>query len=112
MISKRQLGVAQTRMFLDKPSGREFNRPAYRRLLSTLRKGDTLVIKSIDRLGRNYEDMDTPLVYDAEGKETLAEIVLTDAGEYVRMEYRIDPLFMNDAVYPVPIEPVVQSERP
>ena len=72
MISMRQFGVAQTRIFLDKQSGRDFNRPAYRRLLSTLRKGDTLVIKSIDRLGRNYEDMDTPLVYDAEGKETLA----------------------------------------
>ena len=56
--------------------------------------------------------MDTPLVYDAEGKETLAEIVLTDAGEYVRMEYRIDPLFMNDAVYPVTIDPVVHSGRP
>lgn len=112
MISMRQFGVAQTRIFLDKQSGRDFNRPAYRRLLSTLRKGDTLVIKSIDRLGRNYEDMDTPLVYDAEGKETLAEIVLTDAGEYVRMEYRIDPLFMNDAVYPVTIDPVVHSERP
>ena len=56
--------------------------------------------------------MDTPLVYDAEGKETLAEIVLTDAGEYVRMEYRIDPLFMADAVYPVTIDPVVHSERP
>ncbi len=112
MISMRQFGVAQTRIFLDKQSGRDFNRPAYRRLLSTLRKGDTLVIKSIDRLGRNYEDMDTPLVYDAEGKETLAEIILTDAGEYVRMEYRIDPLFMNDAVYPVTIDPVVHSERP
>ena len=56
--------------------------------------------------------MDTPLVYDAEGKETLAEIVLTDAGEYVRMEYRIDPLFMADAVYPLTIDPVVHSGRP
>ena len=57
MISMRQFGVAQTRIFLDKQSGRDFNRPAYRRLLSTLRKGDTLVIKSIDRLGRNYDEI-------------------------------------------------------
>ena len=57
MIAMRQFGVAQTRIFLDKQSGRDFNRPAYRRLLSTLREGDTLVIKSIDRLGRNYEDI-------------------------------------------------------
>lgn len=53
--------------------------------------------------------MDAPLVYDAKGKETLAQVVLTDAGEYVRMEYVIDPLFMADAVYPVTIDPVIHS---
>ena len=56
--------------------------------------------------------MDTPLVYDAKGKETLAQVELTDMSEYVRMEYRIDPLFMNDAVYPVTIDPVVHSGSP
>ena len=56
--------------------------------------------------------MDAPLVYDAKGKETLAQVILTDAGEYVRMEYAIDPLFMADAVYPVTIDPVIHSTNP
>lgn len=57
MIAMKEFGVAQTRIFLDKQSGKDFNRPAYRRLLNILQEGDTLVIKSIDRLGRNYEDI-------------------------------------------------------
>lgn len=57
MIAMKEFGVAQTRIFLDKQSGKDFNRPAYRRLLNVLQEGDTLVIKSIDRLGRNYEDI-------------------------------------------------------
>ena len=56
-IAMQQFGVAQTHIFLDKQSGKDFNRPAYRRLLNILQEGDTLVIKSIDRLGRNYEDI-------------------------------------------------------
>lgn len=57
MIAMQQFGVAQTHIFLDKQSGKDFNRPAYRRLLNILQEGDTLVIKRIDRLGRNYEDI-------------------------------------------------------
>ena len=57
MIALQHLGVAQTLIFMDKQSGKDFNRPAYRRLLNILQEGDTLVIKSIDRLGRNYEDI-------------------------------------------------------
>ncbi len=57
MIAMQQFGVAQAHIFLDKQSGKDFNRPAYRRLLNILQEGDTLVIKSIDRLSRNYEDI-------------------------------------------------------
>lgn len=45
------------RLFMDKQSGKDFNRPAYQRLIGRLKPGDVLVIKSIDRLGRNYEDI-------------------------------------------------------
>ncbi len=44
-------------IFTDKASGKNFDRPAYKRMLKRLRKGDTLVIKSLDRLGRNYEEI-------------------------------------------------------
>ncbi|MFQ9873004.1 MAG: recombinase family protein, partial [Oscillospiraceae bacterium] len=42
---------------MDKLSGKDFNRPQYQKLLRKLRAGDTLVIKSIDRLGRDYEEI-------------------------------------------------------
>ena len=40
--------------YIDKKSGKNFDRPIYKKLMKKLKKGDTLVIKSIDRLGRNY----------------------------------------------------------
>lgn len=57
MIAMTQFGVDQKNIFLDKQSGKDFNRPRYKRLLKRIREGDVLVIKSIDRLGRNYEDI-------------------------------------------------------
>lgn len=44
-------------LYMDKLSGRDFNRPAYRRLLKKLKPGDLLIVKSIDRLGRNYDEI-------------------------------------------------------
>ena len=52
-----QYGVPPERIYLDKLSGKDFERPAYQYLLSILRPLDVLVIKSIDRLGRNYEEI-------------------------------------------------------
>lgn len=55
MIALRNFGVDE--IFMDKQSGKDFERPAYKQLLSTLSEGDVLVIKSIDRLGRNYDEI-------------------------------------------------------
>lgn len=52
-----EFGISDGRLFIDKQSGKDFERPAYKRLLKRLREGDTLVIKSIDRLGRNYAEI-------------------------------------------------------
>lgn len=48
-------GVEKSRIFCDKKSGRDFDRSGYKRMFARLRRGDLLVIKSIGRLGRNYE---------------------------------------------------------
>lgn len=45
------------RMFMDRQSGKDFNRPEYQKLIGKLKPNDVLVVKSIDRLGRNYEDI-------------------------------------------------------
>ena len=54
VIAMREFGV--DRIFMDKQSGKDFLRPEYQKLLRKLKKDDVLVVKSIDRLGRNYED--------------------------------------------------------
>ena len=51
------LQIPQKQIFADKASGKDFIRPEYQRLMRRLRKGDTLVISSIDRLGRNYNEI-------------------------------------------------------
>lgn len=52
-----EVGVPKKNIILDKQSGKDFNRPQYKKLLRKLKKGDLLYIKSIDRLGRNYEEI-------------------------------------------------------
>lgn len=50
-------GIPSSNIYIDKQSGKDFNRPAYRKLMRKLKPGDLLVTKSIDRLGRNYEEI-------------------------------------------------------
>ncbi|MBU5458752.1 recombinase family protein [Oscillibacter sp. MSJ-31] len=57
LIALREFGLNDGQVILDKQSGKDFDRRGYRRLLRKLKDGDTLVIKSIDRLGRNYEEI-------------------------------------------------------
>lgn len=57
MAAMREAGVSDRDIYLDKRSGADFDRTQYRRLLRRLKAGDTLVVKSIDRLGRNYEEI-------------------------------------------------------
>ena len=55
LISMREMGVPEENIFIDKQSGKDFDRPQYKRLIRKLKKDDLLYIKSIDRLGRNYK---------------------------------------------------------
>lgn len=57
LIALREEGVTNKNIYLDKISGKNFDRPKYKRLVKKLKKGDLLYIKSIDRLGRNYEEI-------------------------------------------------------
>lgn len=57
IIAMHDFGIDDKLIYLDKQSGKDFERPQYRKLLRKLKNGDTLVIKSIDRLGRNYDEI-------------------------------------------------------
>ena len=57
MIALREVGVPEKNIFMDKQSGKDFDRPNYKKLVRKLKVGDLLYILSIDRLGRNYEEI-------------------------------------------------------
>jgi len=57
MVAMWEFGVEDNHIVIDKQSGKDFNRPGYQKLLRKLKAEDTLVIKSIDRLGRNYDEI-------------------------------------------------------
>ena len=93
-------GIADCNIYMDKQSGKDFNRPKYKTLYRKLKKGDVLYIKSIDRMGRNYDEiiqewrritrfreadivvLDMPLLDTRRGKDLmgtfLSDIVLQD----------------------------------
>ncbi len=57
LIAMQEAGLSQKQIFVDKQSGKDFERPEYQRLLRKLRRDDVLIVKSIDRLGRNYDEI-------------------------------------------------------
>ncbi len=57
MVAMRERKVPEKNIFMDKQSGKDFDRPQYKQMVRKLKKDDLLYVKSIDRLGRNYEDI-------------------------------------------------------
>lgn len=76
LIDLRAFSVPEKNIFIDKLSGKDFNRPKYRSLLRKLGPGDIFVVKSIDRLGRNYEEILEQ--WRVITKEKKADIVVLD----------------------------------
>lgn len=96
LISIMDFGVERKKIYCDKASGKDFDRPAYLRMLRRLKPGSVVVIKSIDRLGRNYNEileewrritkekqaaivvLDMPLLDTRETKEGITGVFLAD----------------------------------
>ena len=57
ILEMQRWKIKKKNIYIDKQSGKDFNRPSYQRLLVKLKKGDLLYVKSIDRLGRNYKEI-------------------------------------------------------
>jgi len=57
LVAMQELGISSKNTFIDKQSGKDFNRGQYQNMLKKLKMGDLLYVKSIDRLGRNYADI-------------------------------------------------------
>ncbi|WP_341457583.1 recombinase family protein [Lacrimispora amygdalina] len=76
LIELIKWGVLEKNIYCDKLSGKDFNRPQYQKLKRKLKEGDVLVVKSLDRLGRNYEDIQQE--WRDIVKMTKADIVIID----------------------------------
>ena len=57
LIAMQEKLIPKNHLFIDKQSGKDFERPQYKKMIKKLRKGDLLYVLSIDRLGRNYEEI-------------------------------------------------------
>lgn len=76
LISMQELGISMENVVIEKQSGKDFNRPLYQGLISKLKEGDVLYIKSIDRLGRDYEKLQEEWRHIT--KDIRADIVIID----------------------------------
>ena len=97
LLAMQEIGILKENIYMDKQSGKDFNRPSYKRLLRKLRAGDTLYIKSIDRLGRNYEEIQSQ--WRIITKEKGADIVVLDMPLLdTRREKNLLGTFISDIV--------------
>lgn len=76
MIAMEEMGVPKDNIYMDKLSGKDFNRPEYKKLIRKIKENDIIFIKSIDRLGRNYEEIIEQ--WRIITKEKRADIVVID----------------------------------
>ena len=109
MIAMKETGVPTENVFIDKRSGKDFDRPNYKRLVRRLREGDLLYILSIDRLGRNYEEIQNQ--WRILTKEKGVDIVVMDMP---LLDLRRDKDFMGTFIADLVLQIlsfVAQSER-
>ena len=76
LIALKELAIPEKNIFIDKQSGKDFERPRYKKLIKRLKKDDLLYIKSIDRLGRNYNEIQEQ--WRILTKEKAVDIVVLD----------------------------------
>ena len=113
IIAMREVGVSEKNIYMDKQSGKDFKRKQYKRLVRKMKKDDLLYIKSIDRLGRNYEEiikqwryltkekridiivLDKLRLRDIPSSQSYA-YVIKDIVEYQKKLREIDPSYTED----------------
>ncbi len=109
LVAMRAQAISSNRIYMDKLSGKDFKRPQYRAMLRRLRPGDTLCIVSIDRLGRDYEEIQQQ--WRILTKEKKVDILVLDMPLLdTRRDKDLLGTFIADLVLQV-LSFVAQSER-
>ena len=108
-IALREMGVPENNIYMDKQSGKDFERTQYKRLLRKLNENSVLYIKSIDRLGRNYGELNEQ--WRIITKEKKADIVVIDMPLLdTRREKNLLGTFISDVVLAL-LSYVAENER-
>jgi len=108
ILAMNELKIPPSNVFMDKQSGKDFDRPAYKKLIKSLKADDLLYIKSIDRLGRNYEDIQNQ--WRILTKEKGVDIVVIDLPLLdTRLHKNLMGTFISDLVLQI-LSFVAQSE--
>ncbi|MGL5972843.1 MAG: recombinase family protein [Oscillospiraceae bacterium] len=108
-IALREYDIAQSKIFVDKQSGKDFERPSYKHLMKKLRPNDLLYILSIDHLGRNYEEIQNQ--WHIITKEKKLDVCLIDMPLLdTRLHKDLMGTFIADLVLQI-LSFMVQSER-
>ena len=109
MVALAEAGVPEKNIFMDKQSGKSFDRPQYKKLVKKLKAGDLLYVLSIDRLGRNYEEIQNQ--WRVITKEVGADICVLDMPLLdTRQGKDLMGTFIADLVLQI-LSFVAQSER-
>lgn len=109
IIAMREVGVSEKNIYMDKQSGKDFKRKQYKRLVRKMKKDDLLYIKSIDRLGRNYEEIIKQWRYLT--KEKRIDIIVLDMPLLdTRRGKDLTGTFLSDIVLQV-LSFVAENER-
>jgi Site-specific recombinases, DNA invertase Pin homologs len=109
IIALKEMGVPEKQIYIDKQSGKDFDRPQYKRLLRELDEDCVLFVKSIDRLGRNYADLNEQ--WRRITKEKGADIVVIDMPILdTRRERNLVGTLMSDIVLAL-LSYVAENER-
>ncbi len=109
VIALKEMGVPEKQIYVDRQSGRDFDRPQYRRMLRKLDENCVLFVKSIDRLGRNYADLNDQ--WRKITKEKGADIVVIDMPILdTRRERNLLGTFISDIVLAL-LSFVAENER-
>lgn len=109
LIALKEMGVPEKQIYMDKQSGKDFNRPQYKRLLRKLDNNSVLFVKSIDRLGRNYADLNEQ--WRIITKEKGADIVVIDMPILdTRRDKNLLGTFISDIVL-VLLSYIAENER-
>ena len=110
LVAMRDFGISENGIFLDKLSGKDFERPSYRRLLKKLKPGDTLVIKSIDRLGRDYDEILEQWRVITKGKQSAIVVIDIPLLDTRQKERDLTGTLIADLVLQI-LSYVAQTER-